>query len=209
MSATLNHHETITTTTTTITEYKEFNISSYGSELTEEFNTELNSLKSKMTENRKENDEKIDGYEKLHGEHKQLQKDNLKAHEGRVNNFDSMTKANDDYAKFAQNTNQENNEYRVGIADKENPLRHLENDVALLNLDNKNLQQVIDTEAALKDAKAQAEVVAVKAVNSDLKNQTGRLENDIHEEKAKKEEAYRILDDLHVSIYCSISYSGF
>ena len=54
----------------------------------------------------------------------------------------------------------------------------------------------MDTEAALKTAKANAEVVSVTSVNTDLKTQVDRLNRNIQEEQGKRSEAKRVLDDL-------------
>lgn len=63
-------------------------------------------------------------------------------------------------------------------------------------LDNKNLQLVVDTEGALRTAKANAEVVAVSSVNNDLKTQVARVNQNISEEQQKRGEAKRVLEDL-------------
>ena len=72
----------------------------------------------------------------------------------------------------------------------------MRNEVAILGLENKNLQLVIDTEAALREAKGKAEIVAVTSVNKDLKDQTKRFEDDIKEERARKDDAHKFLADL-------------
>lgn len=55
---------------------------------------------------------------------------------------------------------------------------------------------VVDTEAALRTAKANAEVQSVTTVNKDLKTQVDWLQRNIQDETEKKGQAKRILDDL-------------
>ncbi len=55
---------------------------------------------------------------------------------------------------------------------------------------------MVDTEAALKTAKANAEVQSVTSVNKDLKTQVDWLQRNIQDETDKKGQAKRILDDL-------------
>lgn len=201
MTATIEQYETI------ITEYKEFRIDTYGEELTNTFNEEVRSLVDKQAANKNENAQKIDGYEQLHNEHKALQNENNAAHEGRKRTLDDINGLNNDYSKFANQAVKEHDDLRGKIAGLEHPLRGLQNEVTNLNLDNKNLQQVIDTEVALRNAKAQAELSAVTTVHGDLKNQTERIEKDIDEERSKKSEAQRILDELNGKFYFELSLS--
>lgn len=195
MTTTIEQYETI------ITEYKEFRIDTYGEELTNTFNEEVRSLVDKQAANKNENAQKIDGYEQLHNEHKALQNENNAAHEGRKKTLDGINGINNDYSKFANDAVKEHDDLRGKITGLEHPLRGLQNEVTNLNLDNKNLQQVIDTEVALRNAKAQAELSAVTTVHGDLTNQTKRIEKDIDEERSKKSEAQRILDELNGKFY--------
>ena len=138
----------------------------------------------------------IDALQKLHGDHKNLQKDNTSAHHDRLKTLADVADENKKYGQFANDAAQEHSKLRDTIADKEHPLRVLRNEVAILGLENKNLQLVIDTEAALREAKGKAEIVAVTSVNKDLKDQTKRFEDDIKEERARKDDAHKILADL-------------
>lgn len=86
---------------------------------------------------------------------------------------------------------------RDNLSDLEDTLRKLKCQLSNVTLENKNLQMVVDTEAALKEAKAVAEQQAAGTVNADLKHQVNRIEVDITEEQKKKTEAQRILDELN------------
>lgn len=179
-----------------ITEYKEFNIGNVRTEHAQIIQKECDDLTNKLRANTDENVALIDRMQKLHEEHKNLQKENNAEHEGKKATLNDIVNENNSYDAFAKAAAAEHAGLRDDIAGKEHPLRVLQNEVAILGLENKNLQLVIDTEAALRDAKAQAEISAVTTVNTDLKDQTQRFENDINEEKARKNDAERLLREL-------------
>lgn len=140
--------------------------------------------------------EKIAQFERLHGDHQQLQKDNLGAGEDRRKVLTEITDATNDFDRHAQDATKDKRQLRDSLGDLEDTLRRLKDQFSNLTLENKNLQLVVDTEAALKEAKATAETQAVTTVNGDLTVQSERLDRDIAEETQKKGEAKRILDDL-------------
>ena len=179
-----------------ITEYKELDIGSIRREHGDILAKETDDLAAKIRANTEEKNADIDALQNLHGEHKDLQKQNSAAHQGRLQTLADITDENNKYWKFANDAVEEHSQLRDTIADNEHPLRVLRNEVAILGLENKNLQLVIDTEAALREAKGKAEIVAVTSVNKDLKDQTKRFEDDISEESARKDDAHKILDDL-------------
>ena len=196
-------------TETIITEYKQFNVQEYGNELKNQLDNEMKTLADVKKTNTDESNAKIDGYATLHDEHKDLQKENTDAHKSRQANFDTLIEENNSYAQFATEANNEHAGLRDDIANKENPLRVLENEVKLLDLDNKNLQLVIDTENELRNAKAQAELSAVTTANTDLKDLTQRLESNIQEEGNKKGEAEKILKELQGNFFKILSFKQF
>lgn len=51
------------------------------------------------------------------------------------------------------------------MGDLEDKLRNLRDNLSEAQLENKNLQLIVDTESSLRDAKATAEITAVRAVN--------------------------------------------
>ena len=184
-----------------ITEYKELDIGSIRREHKDILDRETADLSQKISDNTKANNADIDGLQKLDAEHKQLQKDSTAAHHDRLKTLGDITDENSKYSKFANDAAVEHSKLRDTIADKEHPLRVLCNEVAILGLENKNLQLVIDTEAALRESKGKAEIAAVTTVNKDLKDQTARFEADIKEERARKDDVHKILAEL-TSMYC-------
>jgi len=134
--------------------------------------------------------------ERLQDEHQQLQKDNLAAGKDRRQVLSDITDATNDFDNHAQEATREKRGLRDNLVDLEDTLRRLRDQFSNVTLENKNLQLVVDTESALKDAKATAETQAVTTVNRDLTEQSDRLDRTIEEENDKKGEAKRILDDL-------------
>ncbi|CAI2359474.1 unnamed protein product [Moneuplotes crassus] len=179
-----------------VEEYKNYDIDGLRRELQDELGQEINNLKRNQESHIGELTKKVDGYERLQGEHKDLQKENNHGHENRKTVLVHIQEENIKFDKFAQDASEEKAKLRDDLANKEHPLRQLQDQIAVLGLDNKNLQLIIDTEAALREAKANAETNAVRFVNTDLKDQVQRIENDIVDEKNKKDEAKRIFDEL-------------
>lgn len=63
------------------------------------------------------------------------------------------------------------------MAELENRLRKLRDRKCELDVSNRNLEIIVDTETQLRSQKDNAEAQAVRAVNSDLKEHISRLEN--------------------------------
>lgn len=103
---------------------------------------------------------------------------------------------NNQFDQHAKSSIKEKRGLRDNLADLEDSLRRLKDQLSNVTLDNKNLQLVVDTEAALRTAKANAEVQSVSTVNKDLKTQVDWLQRNIQDETDKKGQAKRILDDL-------------
>jgi chromosome segregation ATPase len=179
-----------------VTEYKNYDIDGLRRELQDDLNRETSNLNRKQDTHKGETTKKVDGYERLQREHKDLQAENNASHESRKDTLAHIQDENTQFDKFAQDAGQQKAQLRDDLANKEHPLRVLHDQVAVLGLENKNLQLVIDTEAALREAKANAETNAVRTVNTDLKDQVNRIETDILDERTKKNDAKRILDDL-------------
>ena len=119
-------------------------------------------------------------------DHQNLQKENLDAGNGRKKVLESIQSDTNAFDTFAKNAIKEKKGLRDNIGDLEDSLRKLNDQLSNLTLDNKNLQLVVDTEAALKTAKANAEVVSVTSVNRDLKSQVDRINQNITDETDKK-----------------------
>ena len=179
-----------------VTEYKNYDIDGLRRELQDDLNKEINVLNLNQDAHRGETTKKIDGYERLQREHKDLQRENNEGHENRKAILSHIQDENTKFDKFAHEATEDKSKLRTDLANKEHPLRVLQDQLAVLGLENKNLQLVIDTETALREAKANAEVSALRTVNTDLKDQVSRVETDILDEKSKKTDAKRILDDL-------------
>jgi chromosome segregation ATPase len=179
-----------------VTEYKNYDVDGLRRELQDNLNSEINTLNRNQDTHKGETGKKVDGYERLQREHKDLQRENNEGHENRKAILAHIQDENTKFDTHAKQATDEKATLRGDLANKEHPLRQLQDQVAVLGLDNKNLQLVIDTEAALREAKAHSETNAVRSVNTDLKDQVNRIETDILDERNKKNEAKRILDEL-------------
>ncbi len=178
-------------------EYKNFDIDAFKHEIMNEFDQEVNNkIRVAEANHKAEGEKEIDKYDRLHDEHQSLQKENLEAGEDRKGTLTKIQNENNELDAFAQNAIREKSSLRDNIADLEDTLRRLKDQLSTTTLDNRNLQLQVDNETALAEAKVPAEIQAVTTVNRDLTAQLDRVNADIREEKSKKGEAQRILDDL-------------
>lgn len=162
----------------------------------DQFNKEESVLNNNESAHKGEGIKKIQQYERLHGDHQNLQKENIDAGNQRKKTLEEIQADNNSFDQFAKTAIKDKRGLRDNLADLEDSLRRLKDQLSNITLDNKNLQLVVDTEAALKTAKANAEVQSVTTVNKDLKTQVDRLQRNIQDETDKKGQAKRILDDL-------------
>lgn len=179
-----------------VEEYKNFDIDGFKREVMDSFDKEVNTLNSKEAGQKGEGIKRIQQYERLHEDHQNLQKENIEAGDGRKKVLENIQKDTIEFDTFAKTAIKEKKGFRDNISDLEDSLRKLNDQLSNLVLDNKNLQLVVDTEGALRNAKANAEVVSVTSVNNDLKTQVARINQNISEEQQKRGEAKRVLEDL-------------
>lgn len=180
-----------------VEEYKNFDIDGYKRELGDDLEKEISTLTTNEDNHKGEGSGKIEGFERLHTEHQGLQKDNIAAGDNRKRILVEVQTETNSYSTFATEATQEKRSLRDNLADLEDTLRRLKDQLSNVTLENKHLQLVVDTEKALKEAKAAAEVQSLTTVNRDLTAQVDRVTADIQEETSKKDEAKRILDELN------------
>lgn len=154
-----------------VEEYKNFDIDGFKREVMDSFDKEVSTLNSREAGQKGEGIKRIQQYERLHVDHQNLQKENLDAGDGRKKVLENIQKDTNEFDTFAKNAIKEKKGLRDNIADLEDSLRKLNDQLSNLVLDNKNLQLVVDTESSLRSAKANAEVISVTSVNKDLKTQ--------------------------------------
>jgi hypothetical protein len=84
-----------------------------------------------------------------------------------------IQKVNDknlDFESFTRETTIKKSGLREEMANLEDQLRKLRDRKCELEILNRNLEMIVDTEASLRKAKETAESQAVRAVNTDLKD---------------------------------------
>lgn len=82
----------------------------------------------------------------------------------------------DEYAKQSAT---EKKDLRLEMAALEDELRKLRDWLAEIEIENESYKVLVDAEKQLRDARGEAELTAVKHVNSDLKEHLKRLKRDI------------------------------
>ena len=179
-----------------VQEYKDFDMDGYRKELLGNFTAETDKINLEQDAHKSSLNKRLDELDRLHGEHKGLQKDNERTNKQRREILSKVEEQNTNFDKYAQESIAEKKKLRDQVADLEDTLRKLKDQLSEVQLDNKNLQLIVDTEGALREAKAQAETSAVKTVNQDLRAQIQRLETEMNEERSMKDSSKRVLDDL-------------
>lgn len=82
------------------------------------------------------------------------------------------------------------------MAELENRLRKLRDRKCEVDISNRNLEIIVDTESSLRQQKDNAEAEAVRAVNSDLKEHITRLETGLRVRGKNSDEPRRLTGDL-------------
>lgn len=154
-----------------VEEYKNFDIDGFKREVMDQFDKEASTLVNSENAHKGEGIKKIQGYERLHTDHQNLQKENIDAGNQRKKILETIQSENNSFDVFAKTAIKDKRGLRDNLADLEDSLRRLKDQLSNITLDNKNLQLVVDTESALRTAKANAEVQSVTSVNKDLKGQ--------------------------------------
>ena len=122
-------------------EYKNFDIDAFKHEIMNEFDQEVNNkIRVAEANHKAEGEKEIDKYDRLHDEHQSLQKENLEAGEDRKGTLTKIQNENNELDSFAQNAIREKRSLRDNIADLEDTLRRLKDQLSTTTLDNRNLQ---------------------------------------------------------------------
>ena len=88
------------------------------------------------------------------------------------------------------------NKLQDELGELEDTLRKLKDQISEIEIENKNLQLIAETEQSVQDAKNRAEADAVNAVNKDLKELVTRLSTDAEKDISFKEVSERIKKDV-------------
>lgn len=125
-----------------------------------------------------------------------MQGENKKTRDGRNDQMHKRETGTQAFDKAVTDIHGDKSGLRDQIAELEDALRKITNQLEEVKLDNENLDTQLSTEAKLKEEKADAETKACRSVNNDIRAQIQRLEDDVHDEKLLKDCAQRSQKDI-------------
>ena len=120
----------------------------------------------------------IEQFEKLQEDHKATHDANNTNHDERRQLAEKIIQQSQEFEDYTKDSAAHKRELRGELDDLEDTLRKLKDQISEIEIENKNLQLIAETEQSIQDAKDRAEEDAVKAVNRDLKELVDRLASD-------------------------------
>lgn len=139
---------------------------------------------------------RIEDFEKVQEDHKALYDGNHSNHDERRKLVENIIQHSKNFEDYSKDSALYKRNLRGELDDLEDTLRKLKDNISELEIENKNLQLIAETEQSIQDAKNRAEADAVNAVNKDLKELVGRLAADSEKDISFKEASERIKLDV-------------
>jgi chromosome segregation ATPase len=139
---------------------------------------------------------RIEEYEKSQEDYKNLYEDNKANHEERRKLTEQILQHSKNFEGYTQDSANEKRNLRAEFDDLEDSLRKLKDQISEIEIENKNLQLIAETEQSIQDAKDRAEKDAIMAVNKDLKELVNRLAQDAEADISYQEVSERIKTDV-------------
>ena len=139
---------------------------------------------------------RIEDYEKVQEDHKKLYDANHSNHDERRKLTDKIIQHSKNFEDYAKDSSKYKRDLRGELDDLEDTLRRLKDQINEVEIENKNLNLIAETEQSIQDAKNRAEADAVNAVNRDLKELVGGLAADAEKDISYADVAERIKIDV-------------
>jgi chromosome segregation ATPase len=139
---------------------------------------------------------RIENYERIQDDHKGLYDENHSNHHERRKLTEKIIKQSKEFEQYTKDSAGNKRELRGELDDLEDTLRKLKDQISEVEIENKNLQLIAETEQSIQDAKDRAEADAITAVNRDLKELVSRLSADSEADISYQEVSERIKADV-------------
>lgn len=139
---------------------------------------------------------RIEEYEKIQEEHKALYNANSQNHEERRKLTEKIIQHSKNFEDYSKDSAVNKRKLQDELGQLEDTLRKLKDQISEIEIENKNLQLIAETEQSIQDAKNRAEADAVNAVNKDLKDLVARLSTDAEKDISFQEVSERIKKDV-------------
>jgi len=135
---------------------------------------------------------RIEEYEKSQEDHKGLYEANHANHDERRQLTERIIQQSKDFEIYTKDSAAHKRNLRGELDALEDTLRKLKDQISEVEIENKNLQLIAETEQSIQDAKDRAEADAINAVNRDLKELVSRLAADSEADISYQEVSERI-----------------
>jgi chromosome segregation ATPase len=173
----VNHHDFLETREE-VTEYAAFDLERFKGELMDKFIRDTDEITHENERVRSDAINKINDYESHH-----IQDREFGFEEGAMNQrktvIEQVTNTNREFDRSTKEATVEKRKLREEMADLEDGLRKVRDQLAETELENQNFQTIIGAFENIQSDQKNAEMNAVRTVNMDLKDQIGKLEQDI------------------------------
>ena len=140
---------------------------------------------------------RIEEYEKIQEEHKVLYDTNHNNQDERRKLTEKLIEHSKNFEDYSKDSATHKRRLRAELDELEDTLRKLKDQISEMEIENKNLVLISETEQSIQDAKNRAEADAVNAVNRDLKELVARLSIDAEKDISFQEVSERIKGDVN------------
>lgn len=174
----LNHHDFLEERENP-DEYANFDLERFKSELMEKFIRDTDDIASENDRVRSNAINRIDDYERHHITDRDMAFNENDVVSQRKTIMESVTKTNHEFDRTTKEATNEKRKLREEMADLEDSLRKVRDQLAETELENQNLQTIVDAFQDIQNDQKTAEMNAVRTVNLDLKDQVAKLEHEL------------------------------
>lgn len=160
-------------------DYTAFDLERFKNELMDKFIRDTNDIASENDRVKRDALSKIQEYENTHIADRELNLGEDNFIYQRKSIAESISKASSDFDKTTTEATKEKRKLREEMADLEDSLRKVRDQLAETELENTNFQTIVDAVKDIQANQKSAELNALRTINLDLKDQIAKLEHDL------------------------------
>lgn len=174
----VNHHDFLETREE-VDEYAAFDLERFKGELMDKFIRDTDDIASENERVRSTALSRIDDYERSHISERDLDFGVGDVVQHRKTVVEKISTTNVEFDRSTKESTNEKRKLREQMADLEDALRRVRDQLAETELENQNFQTIIDAFQDIQNDQRTAEINAVRTVNLDLKDQIAKLEREL------------------------------
>lgn len=174
----VNHHDFLEERQG-VDEYSAFDLERFKGELMEKFIRDTDDISSENERIRQNAITRIDDYERHHIHDRDMDFGDGASIGSRKTIVEKVSVTNRDFDRATKEATNEKRRLREEMADLEDALRKVRDQLAETELENQNFQTIVDAFQDIQNDQRNAELNAVRTVNLDLKDQVSKLEHEL------------------------------